>query len=56
MFSDGLFSFSVNVAKAVKTPENQQTMRQGSRTLYTIRKGDNEITVFGELPWRQPGR
>ena len=50
MFSDGLFSFSVNVAKAVKTPENQQTMRQGSRTLYTIRKGDNEITVFGELP------
>ncbi|MEG0280754.1 MAG: sigma-E factor regulatory protein RseB [Morganella sp. (in: enterobacteria)] len=50
MFSDGVFSFSVNVAKAVKIPENQQTLRQGSRTLYTLRKGNNEITIFGELP------
>ncbi|WP_159565174.1 sigma-E factor regulatory protein RseB [Budvicia diplopodorum] len=49
LFSDGLFSFSLNVTPAgYKSGEN--LIRQGRRTIHSEFRGKNEITVIGELP------
>lgn len=49
LFFDGLFSFSINVASAgYKSGEN--ILRQGRRTIYSEIRGNNEITIIGELP------
>lgn len=49
LFSDGLFSFSLNVAPAgYKSGEN--LLRQGRRTIHSEIRGNNEITIIGELP------
>ncbi|CDG20639.1 Sigma-E factor regulatory protein rseB [Xenorhabdus poinarii G6] len=51
MYSDGLFNFSVNVMNADKKGVDKQRFRQGRRTVYTLARGKNSITVIGELPF-----
>ncbi|EIC84401.1 sigma-E factor regulatory protein RseB [Serratia sp. M24T3] len=49
LYSDGVFSFSINVNAATDATSGQ-IVRQGRRTVETdVRNGD-EITVVGELP------
>ncbi len=50
MFSDGLFSFSVNVTNANKTGKLEYPFRGGPRTIYSVIRGANEVTIIGELP------
>jgi sigma-E factor negative regulatory protein RseB len=49
LYSDGLFSFSVNVTPSVSNV-GQQLYRQGRRTIQTETLNGNEVTVVGELP------
>lgn len=49
LYSDGLFSFSVNIAPS-GSDINQQFYRQGRRTIQTEIRNGYEITVVGELP------
>lgn len=49
LYSDGLFSFSVNVTPS-GSGTSQQFYRQGRRTIQTEIRNGNEITVVGELP------
>lgn len=48
LYSDGLFSFSVNVSPA-GSGAGQQYYRQGRRTIQTEVRAGNEITIVGEL-------
>ncbi|OCQ51706.1 Sigma-E factor regulatory protein RseB precursor [Photorhabdus australis subsp. thailandensis] len=50
MFSDGLFSFSVNVINADKTSKLEHLLRRGNRTIYSVTRGAKEVTIIGELP------
>ncbi|MEX9949917.1 sigma-E factor regulatory protein RseB [Providencia alcalifaciens] len=50
MFSDGLFTFSVNVTKTSKGPLLDQPLQNGRRTIYTMTQKQNVITIIGELP------
>jgi len=49
LFSDGLFSFSINVSQADKT-STAQLLRNGRRTVQAEVRNNAEITVVGELP------
>ena len=49
LYSDGLFSFSINVSMADKSSTNQ-LLRTGRRTVETVIRDNAEITVVGELP------
>lgn len=49
LYSDGLFSFAINVTPADKT-SNTQTLRTGRRTVQTVVRNNSEIAVIGELP------
>ncbi|KAB8309512.1 sigma-E factor regulatory protein RseB [Erwinia endophytica] len=49
LYSDGLFSFSVNVGAADKNSV-PQLLRTGRRTVQTEIRNNAEITVVGELP------
>ncbi|MCX8958117.1 sigma-E factor regulatory protein RseB [Erwinia psidii] len=49
LYSDGLFSFSINVTAADKN-SNSQLLRTGRRTVQTAVRDNTEITVVGELP------
>lgn len=49
LYSDGLFSFSVNVSAADKN-SSPQLLRTGRRTVQTEVRNNAEITVVGELP------
>src|SRR5690606_36704476 len=49
LYSDGLFSFSVNV-NAANQNSTDQMLRTGRRTLNTTVRCNSEITVVGELP------
>jgi len=49
LYSDGLFSFSINVSMADKNSTNQ-LLRTGRRTVETVIRDNAEITVVGELP------
>ncbi|MBI6547523.1 sigma-E factor regulatory protein RseB [Xenorhabdus lircayensis] len=51
MYSDGLFNFSVNIVNSNKEAVDEQPFRQGRRTVYTLVRGKNSITVIGELPF-----
>lgn len=48
LYSDGLFSFSINVGAVDNS--NEQSLRQGRRVIYTGVRDNSEITVVGELP------
>ncbi|CNG99986.1 sigma-E factor regulatory protein RseB [Yersinia pekkanenii] len=50
LYSDGLFSFSVNVNPVGKDALSEQSLRQGRRTVHTEARNNVEITVVGELP------
>ncbi|PVZ85476.1 sigma-E factor regulatory protein RseB [Serratia sp. S1B] len=49
LYSDGLFSFSVNITPS-GSETGQQFYRQGRRTIQTEIRNGYEITVIGELP------
>lgn len=49
LYSDGLFSFSVNVNRASETT-SEQMLRTGRRTVSSEVRDGAEITVVGELP------
>lgn len=49
LYSDGLFSFSVNVVRATQNSE-EQMLRTGRRTVVASVYDNAEITVVGELP------
>jgi len=49
LYTDGLFSFSVNVTLADKNSA-PHTLRTGRRTVQTAVRNNAEITVVGELP------
>ncbi|AEX53316.1 sigma-E factor regulatory protein RseB [Rahnella aquatilis] len=49
LYTDGLFSFSVNISETTNGP-SEQLIRQGRRTVQTEIRNGNEITVVGELP------
>ncbi|WP_034916423.1 sigma-E factor regulatory protein RseB [Erwinia sp. 9145] len=49
LYSDGMFSFSVNVSAADKNSA-AQLLRTGRRTVQTEVRNNREITVVGELP------
>jgi len=49
LYTDGLFSFSVNISATTSSP-SEQLIRQGRRTVQTEIRNGNEITVVGELP------
>ncbi|MDN8599128.1 sigma-E factor regulatory protein RseB [Citrobacter enshiensis] len=49
LYSDGLFSFSVNVNRATQA-STDQLLRTGRRTVSTSVRENAEITVVGELP------
>ncbi|EKT55784.1 sigma-E factor regulatory protein RseB [Providencia sneebia] len=50
LFSDGMFTFSVNVTKAEQGSLLDQPIQNGRRTIYTMTQGRNVITIIGELP------
>ncbi|KDE35337.1 sigma-E factor regulatory protein RseB [Kosakonia radicincitans] len=49
LYSDGLFSFSVNISPANQN-SSEQLLRTGRRTVMTTVRDNVEITVVGELP------
>jgi sigma-E factor negative regulatory protein RseB len=49
LYSDGLFSFSVNVNHA-NANSSEQVLRTGRRTVSTSVRDSAEITIVGELP------
>ncbi len=49
LFSDGLFSFSINVSQ-IGSATAEQMIRQGRRTIHTETRNNKEIMVVGELP------
>lgn len=49
LYSDGLFSFSVNVNRANQNSTDQM-LRTGRRTVSTTVRDNNEVTIVGELP------
>ncbi len=49
LYSDGLFSFSVNVNHA-NANSSEQVLRTGRRTVSTSVRDNSEITIVGELP------
>ncbi|AUX94445.1 sigma-E factor regulatory protein RseB [Mixta gaviniae] len=48
-YSDGLFSFSINVSPADKS-STTQLLRTGRRTVQTATRNNTDITIVGELP------
>lgn len=49
LYTDGLFSFSINVNRTVANSSGQ-LLRHGRRTVSTTIRGNTEVTVVGELP------
>lgn len=49
LYSDGLFSFSVNIAQTTEG-NSEHFIRTGRRTIHTLIRSNKEITVVGELP------
>ena len=49
LYSDGLFSFSVNISRAT-TNSSEQMLRTGRRTVTTTIRNQADITIVGELP------
>lgn len=50
MFSDGLFTFSVNITKSTQGPLLDVPLQNGRRTIYNMTDKQNVITIIGELP------
>lgn len=49
LYSDGLFSFSININRATAN-STDQLLRTGRRTVATTVHDNAEITIVGELP------
>ncbi len=50
MFSDGLFTFSVNITNSNQGSLLDVPLQNGRRTIYSMTKKQNVITIIGELP------
>lgn len=53
LYSDGLFSFSININRATAN-SSDQLLRTGRRTVATTVRDNAEITIVGELPPQTP--
>ncbi|OCG64477.1 hypothetical protein A9G48_02220 [Gilliamella sp. wkB18] len=49
LFSDGVFSFTVNVSPE-KTSQSNQFIQQGGRTVFSTNIGQKNIIIIGNLP------
>ncbi|PLY36429.1 sigma-E factor regulatory protein RseB [Pectobacterium carotovorum] len=49
LYSDGLFSFSVNISPSSDVSEEQSVLT-GRRSIHTVMKDNREITVVGDIP------
>ncbi len=49
-YSDGLFSFTINVAPSIIQNAPEKSWTQGMTTLYTVSHGKTDLTFIGELP------
>lgn len=49
LYSDGLFSFSINISPSSDVSE-EQSLLTGRRSIHTVMKGNREITVVGDIP------
>ncbi|OCG20544.1 MULTISPECIES: MucB/RseB C-terminal domain-containing protein [unclassified Gilliamella] len=49
LFSDGVFSFTVNIS-AEQAKQSNQIIQQGGRTIYSTNVGHKNIIVIGNLP------
>lgn len=49
LYSDGLFSFSINISRA-SANSSEQMLRTGRRTVSTTVRNQAEVTIVGELP------
>ncbi|KHN49956.1 sigma-E factor regulatory protein RseB [Pectobacterium fontis] len=49
LYSDGLFSFSINISPSSGVSE-EQSLLTGRRSIHTVMKGNREITVVGDIP------
>ncbi|MEH2922593.1 sigma-E factor regulatory protein RseB [Samsonia erythrinae] len=49
LYSDGLFSFSINVSPS-SDAGGDQSLLTGRRAIYTAMRGNREITVVGDIP------
>jgi sigma-E factor negative regulatory protein RseB len=49
LYSDGVFSFSVNVSKAHKKVKTY-SLQKGSQIIFTTGINNNEVTIIGDLP------
>lgn len=49
LYSDGLFSFSINISPSSDVSEEQSVLT-GRRSIHTVMKGNREITVVGDIP------
>lgn len=50
MFSDGIFSFTINVSKGSSTDNSAHVVTQGERTIYSINVNNMDIVIIGDLP------
>lgn len=50
IYSDGMFSFSINISQKFIPNEPEKGWKQGTLTLYTINKNNRELTFTGQLP------
>ncbi|MEQ9860985.1 sigma-E factor regulatory protein RseB [Pectobacterium cacticida] len=49
LYSDGLFSFSINVSPSTDVSQ-EQSLLTGRRAIYTAVRANREITVVGDIP------
>ncbi|QIQ21792.1 MucB/RseB C-terminal domain-containing protein [Zophobihabitans entericus] len=49
LFSDGVFSFTINVSNSAGDNKNHAILR-GSRTIYNTHSNDKDIVIIGNLP------
>ncbi|WP_392553238.1 MucB/RseB C-terminal domain-containing protein [Orbus wheelerorum] len=50
IFSDGIFSFTVNVSKSSSNDKSAHVATQGERTIYSVNMDNMNIVIIGDLP------
>lgn len=50
MFSDGIFSFAVNVSESSSIDKSTHVATQGERTIHSVNRNNMNIVIIGDLP------
>lgn len=50
LFSDGIFSFSVNISNALPSEKSTHVVNQGIKTIYSTSNNNMNIVIIGNLP------